>query len=397
MFDLHTHTSKQRAFLLAFVALLLTFALAACGGDDDTDLGAGGLEGDTGVIGEDTGVLEEDTPLTDSTDVTGVDQGVISGDLTSEEYLAELFTVYDTDSNGLLTEDEIAAFLGNNEYLGDPTSIFDTYDENVDAYLDETEFIAFVMDNTDDFGVGPDDAPLEEAGINDPEAADAVTGDTGNGDMGAMVDSQAIDQLITPYDENADGILDESEFNTLLTDYGYMGDTAGLFDQYDANADASLDASEFNTFFTENTSEFDINTFEQNDTLGALFTPYDVNQDTYLDQDEFNAFLTDYGYTGDTAGLFDQYDANADAYLDQDEYLSFTTENITGFGAGGAEDNVVISPLFTPTTPIKTPISMRASSTPLSATMSLTQTRPTSLANMTPTATPTSTKTSSAR
>lgn len=175
-------------------------------------------------------ILPEDVE-TDDADVTEDDADVVEDDTDMIEDEAFDFADYDADADELIGQDEFGTFAAES---GIDEGLFDTYDENDDLFLDENEFNTLLSDEG-----------LEATAMGD-QATTATRLLTTDRFIGMELVSGGQASGFAAYDLDADGFLDENEYNAYLTDFG-MTDT-GQFADYDADGDALLSEDEFNTF-----------------------------------------------------------------------------------------------------------------------------------------------------
>lgn len=106
----------MRAFTLA-LALSLPLALTACA-DSPTEE-----------------AYEDGAPAGDRADVIGDGEVFDEPGEPDANVLGDGFTSYDSDTDGMISEDEYNTGIGDNE--------FSTYDTNADGMLDETEYSVY--------------------------------------------------------------------------------------------------------------------------------------------------------------------------------------------------------------------------------------------------------------
>lgn len=259
-----------RKLLSLFLPLLLAgVLLVACDSGEEEGAG-GGLDEDTGIV-DDDGVLDDDQGQADDGDL-GADTG--------------LFDTYDEDDDAFLDEDEFGAALTDAEIAVEGQ--FDAYDADADALLSEDEFNTFLAEEgltEDDFAV---DAAMD--GDADQQQAQSMVVlasnllgtniEDGNG-----VDVGIIDELL----------VDESgAIQYLIVEAAFVDETVGG----DAAEDDIVDQNPY------------------------VF--YDADGDGFLSEDEFNAAL-EAGAVAD-ASLFDAYDMNDDGQLDENEFETFMAD-----------------------------------------------------------------------
>jgi hypothetical protein len=117
-------------------------------------------------------------------------------------------------------------------------------------------------------------------------------------------------QMASPmtYDTDADGLINQDEFNA-----GFTG--AGSYTTYDADQDGMLNQEEFDTAFT-NREGFDEMMGERE---FGTFSDYDTDADGMLNEEEYNT------------AFFNQYDADGSGDIDEMERGMMDTD----MGEGG--------------------------------------------------------------
>lgn len=145
-----------------------------------------------------------------------------------------LFSQYDQDGNAFLNEDEFNTFLSDQGISG--TGLFGQYDQDFNEGIDVNEF-----------GTVLSDQGVSTSGL----GTDLGTTDTGIGTgigtgVGTSFTQQDISGLYSQYDQDANGILDQNEFNTFMSEYG-LADT-GQFSDYNTDFNQGLNMNEFSSF-----------------------------------------------------------------------------------------------------------------------------------------------------
>lgn len=255
---------RWRRFLAIFLALVLATVLVACNNGDENNNSAGtdnstGLSQDGGLTDDDDSAGDDDADLTEDQDEPG------DVDVTDDQEAAETesfdFSAFDEDNDSRLNENEFGAATNALDLAVDDYHVYDT---NGDNYIDQAEFDTFAN------GAGLDLTRFDE------QVSEAIGADDNQG---------TADQLdFSAYDEDSDGVLSESEFNTLAADIDVNQNS---FTTYDTNGDNYVDQGEFNAFAQEASVDqamIDEQAGRANPPLGDTASAGESIQ--YLDRDE---------------------------------------------------------------------------------------------------------------
>lgn len=112
-------------------------------------------------------------------------------------------------------------------------------------------------------------------------------------------------------DVNADGHINEGEFNAEL-------DNNGTFRVWDADQNGVMTAEEYDGGIHTRRDKMNVGD-DGGDNASWDYNTWDANADASLDNDEFNA------------GIFKAYDRDGDGVLDLDEYNHYQEEKDKGF------------------------------------------------------------------
>ena len=133
-----------------------------------------------------------------------------------------------------------------------------------------------------------------------------------NGDVAATPATTAAAPAYATWDTDQNGLLNQTEFNTVATERGY--------NRWNTNGDAGLDRNEFGT---------------------GLFGVWDRDRNNQIDETEWNNAVSHWYPAGANYGTYADWNTNGDGWLDTNEFNSGLDR--TGFynGWDTNTDNVI--------------------------------------------------------
>jgi len=255
----------------------------------------------------------------------------------SIEEVKQLFKEIDTDSDGLLSREEMKNSPGNKFDEEEINAIYELGDANGDDVLDVGEFIAILFPSAGE--------ALAKLSRNFPNIEQVKTlfhnldfDNDGSVTKSEMLDSSIrfspheVEAIFALGDINDDGAIDLEEFigvmypsastiaNRLRARYINLNDVKKDFASIDENGDGKISREEMSLSDTFNTQEID-----------ALFTLGDSNNDGEIDLEEFVGvlypmvaqamlkFTKDIHSVDDARFMFSQLDKDGDGLLSMEE------------------------------------------------------------------------------
>lgn len=258
----------------------------------------------------------------------------------------------DNGSDGLGLSEALGRLANQNDDLDATTSVaalFDQYNTNGSAFLDQSEFNNFLEDQGitergqfsmfDDNGNGTLSfnefntyvLGLIETGHLGQTGPFYPLNQTRTADTTAVQTSPT--SVFNQYDEDGNGLLELQEFRTFLSDRGITD--RNQFFLYNQNFDNALSPQEFSTFLDQEGIDLSGSTAATGLDQSGLFSQYDANSNQLLSQSEFSAFLADQGIAD--RGQFSAFDQDATLGLSSSEFNNYvqsitTTGRLSPFG-----------------------------------------------------------------
>ncbi len=130
--------------------------------------------------------------------------------------LKNIFTALDKDKNGILSKDEIKQCLEKNQIKINFDKVFDSIDTNENGYIDYTEFLAFMLDES--FYMNED--KLNEAfKVFDPDENGLITVENIKKLLNLEEnDNEILNEFIKENDKDGNGKIDYREFIKMMVD-----------------------------------------------------------------------------------------------------------------------------------------------------------------------------------